>query len=318
MSVELQGLWTLHGTQGGPNAFYAHGHPEGAGALTRAIAQRLNLPDAPLTTVPSRVRLAAEVLWREVATRAIPANPIDVDGIQVQITGPEHITHFATEHWGGEPVNAQVVTWNREPRTVDGRDIQVRQEIMLQIADLTPAARESIHRLNGHAMEMLAQSYASALQELAGGTPVELQPRKVSVFLSYRSTNRAVAQRLHDAIEAYGNGTHFDVYLDLHDRKLGDLREQLAKEIDGRSVFAIACTADYAEPQTVSEFEFVHAEERRKRGLLQFAPVVLAEPRPEIWKILEPLVRVRVGPDNDFADEVFLDMLRTILGSVPT
>lgn len=117
-------------------------------------------------------------------------------------------------------------------------------------------------------------------------------------FLSYRGTQKPLARRLHDAIEAYGNRRHFDIYLDEHDRELGDLRTQLATEIDNRPLFVIACTADYADSGSISEFEFNRADDRRRNGLVQFAPVIFEELRPEIWKILEPLVRVSSSADS--------------------
>lgn len=316
MPVELQALWTLHGAPHGPNSIYFHGHPAGAGALTDAIAQQLNLADRSLADVPPRARRAAEVVWREVIDRSIPAGPIHLEGMQIPITGPEHVTHVVTPRFGAETVDAFVLTWNREPRTLDGRAIPIRQEVSVRIRDLTPAARESIHRLNGLAREVLGARYIEAVRAMTGGTPVPLELRRVRGFLSYRAFHKTLARRLHDTFEAYGDGRHFDIYLDEHDRELGDLRAQLANEIDTRPLFVIACTADYAEPGSISEFEFTRAEERRGSARVQIAPVIFAEPRREVWDVLQPLVRVRATEDSAVTDEGFEDMLRTILGSV--
>ncbi len=316
MSVELQALWTLHGTPDGPRSVYFRGYPAGAGALTDAIGGELNLADRPLSDVPPRARRAAEALWREVIERSIPATPIELEGTLIPITGPEHVTHFATARFAGSPVDASVVKWDREPRTLDGRAVGSTQEVTVAVAELSAAARGAIHALNGLARELLAGRYSDVVRAMARGAPPALELRRVKGFLSYRSPHKPLARRLHDAIEAYGHGRHFDIYLDEHERELGGLRAQLAREIDQRPLFLIACTSDYAGPDSVSEFEFRHADEQRRHGAVQFAPVIFGEPRDEIWQILEPLVRLRVGPDSDFGDERFDDMLRTVLGSV--
>ncbi|TMB96016.1 MAG: TIR domain-containing protein [Chloroflexi bacterium] len=185
------------------------------------------------------------------------------------------------------------------------------------MAELTGAARGAIQALNGLARETLAARYGEVVRLMTGDAERALELRRIRGFLSYRSTHMDLARRLHDAIEAYGDGRHFDIYLDAHDRELGDLREQLAREIERRPVFVIACTADYADSlESISAFEFAHANERRLGGACEFAPIVFAEPPADVWRIVEPLVRLRTTEDADFRDEGFTDMLRTILGSV--
>src|SRR5205823_6174154 len=139
----------------------------------------LNLPDRQLDAVAERTRRAAELLWREVVARSIPGDPMELDGVTIPVTGPEHITHFATPRFGENVVDTSVVKWNREPRTRGGHPLALTQDVTVPIADLSGAARGAIHGLNGLARETLAARYTQVVEGMAGGVEPTLELRRI-------------------------------------------------------------------------------------------------------------------------------------------
>lgn len=165
---------------------------------------------------------------------------------------------------------------------LDAAGSAVREfSVVVDLAHLGAPSRRAVHELDMLSLRTCHTLFGDRLQTLQDYPPEAVPPlRRVSVFVAYRRSHEAEARRVHRVLEQMGGGSFFDPYLDLHDMRLGDWKQQLMARIDAADVFLPIVSADYADVGTVGLEELERARSSAEaRGISDFfAPIFIGTP----------------------------------------
>lgn len=280
--------WTLHHIE---SAWSIYPIYDGQ-SLDSYLEQHVRLGNVAL---PPAMAAEAEILLRELRSHVEAPQPYTTELGEVRTELHEHINHYFLDNLDRHH-DRDSVNWNYELLR-DGTAVKSVTSTAVALSVLSTAAQRAIDAFNGFATELVARSYIAAVHKLTDGAGPAPEFRKWRVFISYRKSDGAVAaSNLRLVLQRFGNGAHFDCYIDQHNVQVGDWLSQFRDAIDRCDLFVATVTVAYGAPGSISEKELEHALAGRKL----VAPIVVGPERPSVWdSVLKGFHAAFVLSEND-------------------
>lgn len=320
-SIDIDVLWTLRDLRNSPESWslYVNFIPMYESQKLRDFFYDSTQPDVNLSSVDPSLLDKVIRLVEEIRPLLPEPEPFKEEGLVIKTNAAWHaLTHYPNGTWSNKMQSVAEIRWARKI-FIGSKELDTERGYII-ISSLSSMAQYAIKLLDGIAIETSYRRHLKSLdlatEQFACDFP---PPRKIPVFIAYRRSCVGATRILHNILLTYGNQTCFLPFLDLHDMRLGDWKDQLFERIEKSRVFMPIVTDDYAEVGSVSYEEFEKADEinGREPSKLFFAPIFIGRPEHRVAQRLskEHALMLRTSEDLSPERADVQRYLRTVLAS---